>query len=642
MGELLNLVGFSTGIVLYAMLFAMVVRAPRRLTVHGAIDHLPLVTAVLGLLWNVCALPIFELPNLGIRDPPYLSAVGFSALGFLPAVVVHSVLRTGSDDRRGVGKATLTAAAYVASAIAVLLHVESLWAGRGVPAVTGMRLLTYTFVTLTLPVAVVARRQPGRRILWIAALATFAVSALHLTQFHTNQDSWPVELIGHHTSLPLALAILYQDYPFALADLFLTRALTLVALVATAFLAIALVGVPAKQGASLVIVGPRQVGAVVTLWVVTALLYPWLHRRISWFVDTIVLRRPDYRSLHATVAKRAQAHDTVAPLLDDVCAMLTPALASTSVGWREVSAISELDQATVGSLVCMNETSVRITVPTGDAPQYAIDSRSSTGGRRLLSGDVSMLETVAIVVARRIDAQRLMQERYARALREQEIDKLATEAELRALRAQLNPHFLFNALTTIAYLIQTTPARALETLMRLSALLRSVLRSDGEFTTLGREVEIVESYLDIERARFEHRLRVHIDVPRKLATIRVPTLLLQPLVENAVKHGVARQRGGGQVTVRASLDRRATSLAALVLVVEDTGLGTTEADLQRGPERGVGLRNLERRLACQYGSDASLAIRSVPDHGTTVEIRLPMPVSVDAIPVTASNERRVG
>ena len=95
--------------------------------------------------------------------------------------------------------------------------------------------------------------------------------------------------------------------------------------------------------------------------------------------------------------------------------------------------------------------------------------------------------------------------------------KLATEAELRALRAQINPHFLFNALTTIGYLIQTAPPRALETLMRLTALLRGVLRSEGEFTTLGRELELVESYLDIERARFEHRLRVSIDVPARLA-----------------------------------------------------------------------------------------------------------------------------
>src|ERR671936_496984 len=102
--------------------------------------------------------------------------------------------------------------------------------------------------------------------------------------------------------------------------------------------------------------------------------------------------------------------------------------------------------------------------------------------------------------------------------------KLATEAELRALRSQINPHFLFNALTTIGYLIQTAPERALDTLLRLTSLLRGVLRSEGEFTTLGRELDIIKAYLDIEHARFEHRLTVHIDVPPRLRNLRIPAL----------------------------------------------------------------------------------------------------------------------
>ena len=121
------------------------------------------------------------------------------------------------------------------------------------------------------------------------------------------------------------------------------------------------------------------------------------------------------------------------------------------------------------------------------------------------------------MVGRRVDAIRITRERYDRGIREQEIGKLATEAELRALRSQINPHFLFNALTTIGYLIQTSPERALDTLMRLTALLRGVLRSEGEMTTLGRELELIESYLEIERARFEERLRVLVDGSRGAA-----------------------------------------------------------------------------------------------------------------------------
>ena len=159
--------------------------------------------------------------------------------------------------------------------------------------------------------------------------------------------------------------------------------------------------------------------------------------------------------------------------------------------------------------------------------------------------------------------------------------------------------------------------------MRLTSLLRGVLRSEGEFTTLGRELDIVESYLDIERAPFEDRLRVRIDVPQALKEIRVPPLLLQPLVENAVKHGIGPLRDGGAVVVSARLQPTDRGRARLVLTVRDTGAGTTPSHLERRQRGGVGLRNVERRLACQYGAAGSLTVQTAPGDGTTVTILLP-------------------
>jgi LytS/YehU family sensor histidine kinase len=208
-----------------------------------------------------------------------------------------------------------------------------------------------------------------------------------------------------------------------------------------------------------------------------------------------------------------------------------------------------------------------------------------------------------------------------RDLHEQEVLKLATEAELRALRAQVNPHFLFNALTTIGYLIQTAPDRAFDTLMRLTALLRGVLRrSEGEFATLGEEIELIESYLNIERARFEDRLRVTIDAPDSLRSLRIPALLVQPLVENAIKHGISPSRAGGEVVISARIapgDR-------LLISVRDTGLGASEQALIAGRKRGVGLSNVERRLKTHYGDQASFSVRSAPGVGTKVELSLPV------------------
>ena len=255
-----------------------------------------------------------------------------------------------------------------------------------------------------------------------------------------------------------------------------------------------------------------------TFWVATALLYPRLRDLIGWFVDSVLLHRPDYTLLRARIGQRAQRQQDIAALLDEACAELAPALSARVVGWRELAASTSAEAA--------RDIPARgaafVDVPVAEPPHYAIEVAELVGGRRLLSDDHAALDAIASLIGRRIDAIRLTNERYARERREQEIGKLATEAELRALRAQINPHFLFNALTTIGFLIQTAPTRALETLMRLTALLRSVLRSEGEFTTLGRELELVEAYLDIEHARFEQRLRVRIDVPQVLRNIRVP------------------------------------------------------------------------------------------------------------------------
>ena len=487
-----------------------------------------------------------------------------------------------------------------------------------------MRLLTYTFVALVVPLIAVTRGQAGAgRALWAAALATFAVSALHLSQLHRGEASWPVELVGHHASCRSPLPSSIRTIRFALADLFLKRALSLLAIVALAFAAIATFGVRSAAFAQFVQSDPRQMTVLVTLWVATALLYPVLRRTTTWFVDAVVLRRPDYRSLRTTIAHVAQDKDHVETLLSSVCELLTPALNAAFVAWREwtASAPDTLGVAVIGGadatdladslggapLVAPPATCV--TIPTTDQPRFIFAIGQLSAGRRLLSDDVATLESIAVLVARRIDAIRITNERYDREIREQEIGKLATEAELRALRAQINPHFLFNALTTIGYLIQTAPPRALETLLRLTSLLRGVLRSEGEFTTLGRELEVVEAYLDIERARFEHRLGVTIDVPSRLRNVRLPPLLLQPLVENAVKHGIAQKQSGGQVVIRARIERTDSDQRQLALTVEDTGAGASSQALERGRASGVGLRNVERRLECQYGP-AAIALDS--------------------------------
>jgi LytS/YehU family sensor histidine kinase len=241
---------------------------------------------------------------------------------------------------------------------------------------------------------------------------------------------------------------------------------------------------------------------------------------------------------------------------------------------------------------------------------------------------------VVATAARRIDQIRLTHERYEIQLREEEMQKLTAEAELRALRAQVNPHFLFNALTTIGYLIESAPPRAINTLMQLTALLRGVLRSEGDFTTLGREIELVEHYLKIEHERFEERLRVIVDVPQALRGLRIPALVVQPLVENAIKHGVAPSATGGDVAITARAEA-----GQLRVSVRNTGaplrisngriglptdLSTVASAKVEAPGAKVGVDNVRRRLAGHYGDGATLTLEAEPGRGTVAELVMPL------------------
>lgn len=645
---LLNLLGYITGLSLYTMLLVMLLRGPRVASALGAdsdkTDRLPLLTALLGLAWNLGALLDLGLHNFsGLRSSAMLAAVAFTALGFLPAVVVHSVLRSGDAWRRPMTMGMLIAA-YSFSAASAALHFHQALMRQSAPSHWALHILTAGFSALIIALLTVTRGRPGwGGAGWVAPLAVFAVSALHLSHHEGREYPWWMELAGHHASLPLALTILYQDYRFALADIFLKRALSLVLLVGLAFGLYLNVAAPMLDRRN---DHPVAVGVLLGLWIATALAYPWLRRGVTWFVDVVVLRRTDYEALRAEIAQRIALLEAPEQVLDETCARLAEALTAREVTWAAANDSSGKEyQAPSAPLLPqlllpsnqsrasrrLKEPAVGATIilaPTAEPPQYRLTIGEMAGGRRLMSDDVAFLEAVAVMVARRIDAARVTHERCARDLREQETTKLATEAELRALRAQVNPHFLFNSLTTIGYLIQTAPERAFETLMRLTALLRGVLRrSEGEFATLGEEIELIESYLDIERARFEDRLRVTIDAPRETRNHRIPALLIQPLVENAIKHGVSLSRSGGEVVISARIapgNGAVTGGDTLRISVRDTGLGASEESLAQGRARGVGLSNVERRLKAHYGDQASFSIRSAPGAGTVVELGLPV------------------
>ena len=197
------------------------------------------------------------------------------------------------------------------------------------------------------------------------------------------------------------------------------------------------------------------------------------------------------------------------------------------------------------------------------------------------------------------------------------------EAEVRALRAQISPHFIYNALNAIASFITTDPPTARDLVLEFADFTRYSFRRDGDFTTIAEELGSVDSYLKLERARFGDRIAVTLQVAPEVLTTVIPFLSVQPLVENAVRHGLESKEGGGRITITA-----ADSGAYAQITVEDDGVGIDPETLRdvlagRPSTQHVGLRNVDSRLRQVYGNAHGLVVETNVDAGTLVTMRVP-------------------
>nr|WP_255499569.1 histidine kinase [Aeromicrobium senzhongii] len=205
------------------------------------------------------------------------------------------------------------------------------------------------------------------------------------------------------------------------------------------------------------------------------------------------------------------------------------------------------------------------------------------------------------------------------------------EAELRALRAQISPHFIYNSLGAIASFVRTDPERARELLLEFADFTRYSFRQHGDYTTLAEELRSIERYLVLEKARFGDRLRVTTRIAPEVLSLTVPFLTIQPLVENAVRHGLERKPGPGTLTVIAE-----DAGAECVISIEDDGVGSDPETVRaalggRTSSPSVGLANVDERLRTVYGNDHGLVVETAPGLGTKVTLRIPKftPTTVD-------------
>lgn len=226
---------------------------------------------------------------------------------------------------------------------------------------------------------------------------------------------------------------------------------------------------------------------------------------------------------------------------------------------------------------------------------------------------IRMAEETARFVSTQLELEVLQKSRQALA-----------QAEVRALRAQISPHFVYNALNTISSLIRTDPAHARELLQEFAEFTRYSFRTDGFFTTLSDELKNIHRYLTIEQARYGPRLNVRLKVAPEVLQVVLPFLVLQPLVENAVRHGLAKKPGGGELTIIAE-DNGAEALIS----VEDDGVGMDPdrlfEDLKDAHQTGahVGIGNINHRMRAVFGDDYALVVETAPDAGMKIILKIP-------------------
>jgi two-component system LytT family sensor kinase len=200
----------------------------------------------------------------------------------------------------------------------------------------------------------------------------------------------------------------------------------------------------------------------------------------------------------------------------------------------------------------------------------------------------------------------------------QEQEKLLLAAKIEALANQISPHFLFNTLTSISSLVRTQPDTARMLILKLSGLLRRLMRSTDHFVTLREELESIDEYLDIEVIRFGPQLKVVKQIAAQTLDVIVPSMILQPLVENSIKHGLQRKVGGGRITIRTAVRDGHT-----IIEVDDDGVGMTEERLGQALGDGIGLSNVNERLRTIYGANYHLKLTSVPGEGTCASVAIP-------------------
>jgi signal transduction histidine kinase len=456
--------------------------------------------------------------------------------------------------------------------------------------------------------ATAAQRRMGSAHNWLFA----AMVLVFGTMIVLNSDA--MGLVGRATPLVFLIVSVYFENRIEFYDLVIKRGILL--LVSLLLMGAGLAG--AFTWLAQLPDGPARPWVFAVVLLPIAMLIPWLHDRIGRALDRLWFGREftPIEAVKQVLSAMQQASDE-------------PSLIATTQ-----STLSDMFRRPVvilhGDDARPEPVDVLIELRTSGGDTVLLAVLKEPGTATMLSEDVALLRSLGGVFSYMLENVRLQRKRQEQEQVAHELRLQTSRSELKALRAQINPHFLFNALNAIASLIHTDPARADAAVEQLAEVFRYTLRrSEQEWAPLDQELAFARAYLEVEQARFGKRLEFSIEADHGLSRAQVPSMLLQTLVENAVKHGISRVRTPGRIDVRAR-----NHAGRVTLEVRDTGPGpNAAAAASSAPGESFGLRSVRDRLQGHFGANATLHLTR---EGDTTVARIDMPLIEDLSPAAGA------
>jgi two-component system, LytTR family, sensor kinase len=583
-----NTLGHTCGLLLFGVLIFLLLKSWDRAGSRPQISTL--LAALLALLWNAGSLIglAFTQRNGQVQD--WLVAVNFSLLSLLPAILLDVITK-----RKYAWAARL---GYLISGCAVALHFLELQFPSERLHEAAVLLVTAGFGTVLMVLLAVSWRNAPRipSLTDAICLLLLTLSFLHFGYGHAR-TAWTSEVTWHHAGIPLALIVLLRDYRLLMLEAFIRF---LANLGFAGLFAGALYWANESGHLLARAEGDAFLAALLLILLCCSLvLFAYLRSLVQKRLTTYVFQRGDLNLCSKRILQAAAEARTEQELLEQCAGEICEFVQA------ERFELLQIPGATRSPIAIAGETLLRLPLrfSRGDSLTLVLGPRR--GRRRYLTEDMDSLNFLSGLMIERV-------ERF----RADELQRLAREAEVRALQAQVNPHFLFNALNTLYGSIGRESVEARRLVLNLAELFRYCLQQNRTQITLGEELEIVQAYLEIESLRLRDRLRFEITASKQARQAMIPVLSVQPLVENAIKHGISRLTSKGLVRVRAE-----EADGMLQIQVHDNGPGLDSNGVTSG--LGVGLENVRQRLALCYGASADLILDS-DGQGAVATLSIPL------------------